>query len=364
MYIHVYILPLLVRGVRFVVGQAPQMHFRRLIVFLSDTGLTIAFWEKFQMRIHIVVLLSIVCCLPVRAQQTILRLDDLKSQIGHAVKVEGRTGSIEKDAVNGKRVFSLRDDFNDSIYVTEPVGDYEHQHPVMGVHTFVTGTVRSANGKLFVDSTASEIVRDPAFIQSHTVVEKQTVLVRQNVPSNNSKLVWIGILTAIAAAVVVYLVLKPKAVWGRLEVVNGHEKNAEFQLRGNMIPIGRAVKTGIRMFLQDTTVSRSQGVIIRKGNSISFQNASDKGTFVDGKLITGSDLVPLNGGSLIEMGRGGAMLRFYPSGFDSKSNVDDMQTTDIAMQVELAEGQTVDGPDDGGTEDGLPGSGAGEHKTT
>jgi predicted component of type VI protein secretion system len=106
------------------------------------------------------------------------------------------------------------------------------------------------------------------------------------------------------------------SVWGHLIRVSGNESVTEFPLRGDQIEIGRMTDgdVNIRFFTQDSSVSRVQGILSRRGGEVFFENRSTHGTTVNGRRLSGAASVALPPGAVIEMGTQNAIVFYRPLG--------------------------------------------------
>jgi len=260
------------------------------------------------MRTSVVGLFLLLCAFCCAAQTpTLKKIEEIRSHLGETVNVEGRTGQIEKNPPPGVQIFTLRDNYGDVVYIRERAADFEKAQPIMGVHYKVTGTSHEENGRIVLDVASAGIQRDMSL---YPPAPEQ----------GRSPIVWGAIVVLGIGLAGVYLLLRPKPVWGHLIVTHGSDKNAkpeELPLRGNRIEIGREAtpRTGLRILPEDNSVHRHHAFLIRQRKGIFYENLHDKGSRVDGEMLEAGEKVALRPGMTILIGKIDSRLEFRPIGY-------------------------------------------------
>jgi len=234
-------------------------------------------------------LLAMTTSVVVAETADVTRIRDLRSRLGQEVTVRGRSGIIvEAQERPGLRVYTLRDDYGDQVYV-QSTRDY----PIMGATYLVTGIPN-------VDASTGDL-----YLQERS---RQRAYPTGRVPK------WL--LPAVAGSVLlgvlaVAIMLRRRALtaalptaWGYAEVASGPDQGKVFALRGDQIPVGRMQDPATAVALAlDTNVSREHGLILRQGPAVFYQDTGSRnGSFVNEQPVAAGQRVPLPPGALIRVG--------------------------------------------------------------
>ena len=239
----------------------------------------------------------------VRAQEVPqVRVRDLGQHLQGIVTVQGRTGYIvEKYERPGMHVFTLRDDYNDQVFVRTIASAY----PVMGVTYRVTGWAKQANGVMFLDAINGNFL--PAYPPAPP---------KASLPAGATMLIWLaGIVLALAALSLLVFLLRrilgrPQPEWGELTVASGPDKGRTIPLRRNRVPLGRGVsaRRGIRLSPGDSTISNTHVIFSYRNGTLFCCDMSRNGTRIGGERLKLGVPTPINSGDLIHLGTQGTVV--------------------------------------------------------
>ena len=258
---------------------------RRLLPILAILGLGLTFMAPTQAQ---------------EARQ--VRVRDLSQHLQAVVTVQGRTGYIaEKYERQSLHVFTLRDDYNDQVFVRTMAKDY----PVMGVTYRVTGWATQENGVLFLDTLPGHIL--PAYPSAPS---------KPSLATGAVVLVWIaGILLGLAVLAGVGLALRvllgrTLPEWGELTVASGPDKGKTVSLRRRRVPLGRGVSAarGIRLSAGDSTISNLHATFIYRNGALFCCDTSRNGTRIGGERLKMGEPTRINSGDLIHLGTQGTVI--------------------------------------------------------
>ncbi len=240
---------------------------------------------------------------PVRAQEAPqVRVKDLSKHLQAAVTVQGRTGYIaERYERPGLHVFTLRDDYNDQVFVRTTGKDY----PVMGVTYRVTGWPTLQNGVLFLDTLSGHIL--PAY---------PSVPPKASLPAAVTVLLWVlGVILALLALVGLGLGLRrllgrTLPEWGELTIASGPDKGKTFSLRRRRVPLGRGVSAarGIRLSAGDSTISNLHVTFTYRNGTLFCCDTSRNGTRIGGERLAMGEPTRITSGDLIHLGTQGTVI--------------------------------------------------------
>jgi len=219
------------------------------------------------------------------ANDEIIRLRDINQHVGHEVTVKARTGTIEEAQEKpGIRAFTVRDDYGDMVVVNTAL-----EYPIFGATYFITG------------------VPNRGAASSHIILQETS---RRKAFSTAPP--WL--LPAVAAVVIagvlaVGLIIKRRGAglptaWGFAEVTAGPDQGKSFALRGDRIIVGRGHDPTLTVSLVvDDKVSRTHGLIIRKGEEVFYEDTnSSNGSRIDGTVALAGEQVALEPGAEIQLG--------------------------------------------------------------
>lgn len=248
----------------------------------------------------VITMLLVVTAAVLAGQEAAVRVRDLPRYVGQTVTVKGRTGNIV-EALEGQgfRVFTLRDDYGDMVYVYSRL-----EYPIMGATYFITGQPTQAGGSLFLQ----ELSRKRAYSLTTQLLALTAAVA---VALGCVGLLW-GLLRRV----------RPGQLWGYAEVVEGPADVGHlFAIRGEEVWIGRAVDPDKDICLgeEHTRVSRTHGRLFRRGGQWHYQDygsggsGSTYGSAVDGRSLSRGETVPLPAGRVrITLG-GQTSLVIYPA---------------------------------------------------
>jgi hypothetical protein len=233
-------------------------------------------------------------------------VSNLRHEIGHTVKIDGRTGYIvTRFEAQGMHVFTLRDDYDNQVLVNTTGGGY----PVMGVTYQITGMPVLINGTLFFDTASGMYF--PVYPVTTPAQSPMTPP-----PAKIPLFLWI--LSAVSALGILCVVAfflsrwlnSPRPEWGSLTVTSGPDRGLTIPMRRSQIALGRGVNPtrDVRLSPGDQTISNRHALLLHRNGELFFCDLSSNGSWVGGeKMVTGKP-TKINSGDLIHIGTQGTVI--------------------------------------------------------
>lgn len=219
-----------------------------------------------------------------------VRISELRNLTGQEATVRGRTGIIvEAEEKQGWKVFTLRDDYGDQVYVRSKA-----DHPIMGATWDITGRpeVDAATGTLYL----TEVSRQ----RSYPPVGKMPGWLLPGV--GGIVLLGVGVVGVMIRRRSLKGELAP--AWGYAEIVSGPDQGKNFALRGDEIVVGREQDPAKAVsIVLDQHVSRRHGKILKTGDDLFYEDCMSKcGSWVNEMQAEPGQQVLLATGSLLRLG--------------------------------------------------------------